>query len=441
MKTLKTIGNVCLVLLSVLAVMVCLLFAWYSLFVERTTTGINNIGDQLAVDVKREEDLTEEEKANFEERWFMQANCYSNKSNNGVQLQELQFNYFTGWDLTQNQYRSVGMQYLGDFKTYGEEFETEDEVNASVQKDFFYYNTTNGVDWNGENSLGSSVGTELNRNTRFKIKIDNRPFELQLTGQFREWIRKPTTSFGEWFGDTSLGQALGVKQYIDHYYDYGDVFESVFNVLESSSYGFGDYYVVLDLSKFFTVREYNVETKQVETDTVTDFFETYAVMKVHYSENGAKKASQSIFNIISCDPTYGEVNTEYWQAKARYNVNFNSSYLNKSLFDYRYSEEFGGYFVGLSMDVKNIFINMPKTKIFVYLDLTSDIGKNVIGLDFNAFENVTIDTLSIIGSCSNFYLLDNSLTNTSLNTLKRSSAVNLVFSNNVINSEYVEVIL
>ena len=115
MKVLKTIANCCLVFITVLAVCVIIAFVYYHYFVKDTTIGVNNINDQLAVDIKKDDELTPEQKDEFEERWFMEANYYSNDKNNGVQLQELKYNYFTGYNLTSDQYRSTGMQFLGDF--------------------------------------------------------------------------------------------------------------------------------------------------------------------------------------------------------------------------------------------------------------------------------------------------------------------------------------
>lgn len=121
MKALKTIANCCLVFITVLAVCVIIAFVYYHYFVKDTTIGVNNVNDQLAVDIKKDDELTDEEKDAYAERWFMEANYYSNDKNNGVQLQELKYNYFTGYGLTESEYRSTGMQFLGDFRTYTRE--------------------------------------------------------------------------------------------------------------------------------------------------------------------------------------------------------------------------------------------------------------------------------------------------------------------------------
>ena len=184
MKVLKTIGNYCVVFLCVVSVCVIIAFVYYHYFVKDMTIGVNNVNDQLAVDVVKDEDLTPEEKDEYEERWFMEASYYSNAKNNGVQLQELKYNYFTGYNLTSDQYRSTGMQYMGDFETYMNEVNSEQEAQQSVLGEFYYYDTTNGISWSGFKGQYGSIATTLNREQVFIIKIDNRPFSIQLTGQY-----------------------------------------------------------------------------------------------------------------------------------------------------------------------------------------------------------------------------------------------------------------
>ncbi|MGD9581335.1 MAG: hypothetical protein AB7V50_08170, partial [Vampirovibrionia bacterium] len=85
-----------------------------------------------------------------------------------------------------------------------------------------------------------------------------------------------------------------------------------------------------------------------------------------------------------------------------------------------------------------LFANMPRTKVNIQIDLAEDI----IGLDYNAFENFEIDTLTITSDTpKTLYLLDKALYNTSLNTLKRSANLTLNFATNSVNNAYTEVIL
>ncbi len=60
-----------MVFLTVISICVIIAFVYYHYFVKDTTIGINNINDQLAVDIVKDEDLTPEERNEFEERWFI----------------------------------------------------------------------------------------------------------------------------------------------------------------------------------------------------------------------------------------------------------------------------------------------------------------------------------------------------------------------------------
>lgn len=435
MKLIKTIANCCLVFIVVIAVCVIIAYVYYHFFVHDTTIGVNNINDQLGLDVVSSEELTEEQKDEYEERWFMQANYYSNAKNNGVELQELQYNYFTGYDLTVNQYRSTGMQFLGDFRTYSVDMYNENEVNERVLNEFYYYDTTNGITWSGFKGQYGSVSTVLNRNQQFIIKIDNRPFAIQLDGQYDVYGRL-------W------GFLWTVKQYTVMF-DYGDVFDAVFSAIKSNDKGYGDYYITLDLSQYFTIREYDSATGKFRADDVTDIIKNYAVLKFHYDENGARNSSQSIFGSIECNPKYDtnedKVDTTYWQERMTYTLMETSKLNGKDIFTYRYSEVYGGYFLALSMDCKKLFAGMPRAKVNIALDLQSEYLTskeiNIVGFDYNAFDGFEIDTLTLTGKQQTFYMLDNSLNNTELKTLRHSRDIVFEGLSNAINNEYNEVLI
>ena len=423
MKALKIIGNCCCVFLAFIAVLVSIVYGYYHFFVKDKTVGVNNVADQIGIDlIQKADDLTEEEINVFEERWFMEANYYSNDNENGIQLQELNFNYFTNYHISSNDYRSTGMQFLGDYKHHDVTVSSESERDNYVFKDFYYYDTTDGVSFNGYYGNNASVNVLLKRNTSFTIKIDNRAFEIQLD---KYWSKK----HGWWI--------FGYTEY--HYYTYSELFESVMNAIESNSAGYGDYYIVLDLSDFFTIREYDGNGK-LKTDDVTDIIKNYAVLKFHYDANGARNSTQSMFNCIACNPSYDtqddNIDTTYWQEKVVYCLKDNN-------FDYRYSDTYNGYFISLNMDNKKMFEEMPRAKVNVLIDLNStylhDNNLNIVGVDYNGFENVEIDTITIKGNNQTFYLLDNSLHNTQLKTLEHSSNIVLDISQTAINSEYVEV--
>ena len=175
MRALKVIGNCCFVFLAIISVCISLVYAYVHFFVKDTTVGTNYIDNQIAVDIVKKEDMTEEQINEYEERYFMEANFYSNAKNNGIALQELKFNYFTDYSLTESAYRSTGMQYLGDFKQSDLIIEetTHEEAQKYESSAFSYYDTTNGISWEG-----NKLRTQLNRESAFTIKIDNRAFQI-----------------------------------------------------------------------------------------------------------------------------------------------------------------------------------------------------------------------------------------------------------------------
>jgi len=435
MKAIKTIANCCLVFITVIAVCVIIAFVYYHYFVHDITTGTNYIDNQIGLDIKKADELTDEEKDEFEERYFMEANFYSNAKNNGIALQEMKLNYFTDYKLLSTSYRSTGMQFLGDFRTYTQEVHKESEANERVLSEFYYYDTTNGITWSGFKGQYGSVSTVLNRNQQFIIKIDNRPFALQLDGKYDTYGRL-------W------GFLWTVKQSTT-YFDYGDVFDAVFSAIKSNDKGYGDYYITLDLSQYFSIKEYDGNSGKFKDDNVTDIIKNYAVLKFHYDENGARNSSQSIFGSIECNSKYDtvedKIDTTYWQERMTYNLTETSKLNGTDLFAYRYSEVYDGYFLSLSMDGKKLFTDMPRAKVNITLDLQADYLAEkeikVVGLDYNAFDGLEIDTLTIKGKAQTLYLLEKSLNDTQLKTLKHSRGIVLDGLQGAINNEYYEVLI
>ena len=424
MKVLKIIGNCSFVFLAVIGLLVSIAFGYYHFFVHDITVGVNYVDNQIALDIVKSDDLTEEQKNEFEDRYFLEANFYSNAKNNGIALQELRLNYFTDYSLLSTTYRSTGMQYLGDLKqedlTLVET--TEEEANQNEPKGFSYYDTTNGVSWDG-----NKLRTQMNRESCFTIKIDNRPFQIQLNKTF-EWTTYKRQWYTLWIWNKPTTHVI--------MYNYLNVFADCMQAIRTNSAGYGDYYITVDLSEYFTIRELD-EKGKYKQDDVTDIIKNYSVLKFHYDENGARNSTQSIFKCIDCNPSYDvedkNIDTTYWQERMVYNLT------DKDL-DYRYSEVYDGYFVSLSVDMKTRFANMPRAKVNVNISTTFD-DKKIVGIDYNGFENFEIDTLTITGENQTFYVLDKGLYNTKIQTLKRSSGITLDFAANAINDEYVEVVL
>lgn len=420
MKTLKVLGNTCLIFLTVISVCISIAFGYYHFFVKDLVIGVNNIGNQNGIDIKKDEDLTEEEKNAYEDRYFLEVNYYSNHKENGIELQELKFNYFRTWALTSDVYRSTGMQYVGHYKCQGATFYNLDEMNNYVYPEFYYYDYTDGLNYSGYTGSQASLSSVLKRITTFTIKIDDKAYEIKLDKSYKKgfWI----------FGST-------------HYYDWGELFESAMQTVSSCDAGYRDYYLTVNLSDYFSIFEYNEDGK-FKADDVSDIIKNYAVMKIHYDENGAKNSSQSLFGSIQCNPSYDvkdkNIDTNYWQERMVYNL------IAKD-FTYRYSDVYKGYFASLDLDTKKMFAEMPRAKVNITLDLQSQYLKdnkiNIVGFDYNGLEDFEIDTLTITGESQTFYLLEKSLYNTKLQNLKHSNGITFDFGSNATNNEYKVVVL
>ena len=468
MKLIKTIANCCLVFITVIAICVIIAFVYYHYFVKDITIGVNNIDNQVGLDIQevlKTDTLTEEQKDELKDRYFLEVNYYSNDKNNGVQLQELKMNYFTTHRLISTDYRSTGMQYLGDYQglpldvwngdkkvTFGNPFGNNDRyygvddnamkiVNSYVDKSFNYYDYTNGISWNGVTNNNGSIATELNRTTQFIVKIDDRAFAVCLDKYFDRDVGDVRNIFG-------IGWKVG-DIYNRYYYTYGSLFQSCMQAVKTNSAGYGDYYITVDLSSLFSIREYDTQTGKYKYDDVTDIIKTYSVLKFHYDENGARNSTQSMFGIIDNSSKYDvseeKVDTAYWQERMTYNLDENSKLNGVDLFTYRYSEVYNGYFVSLSMDGKKLFANMPRAKVNVTIYLNSEYLQskeiNIVGLDYNAFDSVELDTLTIKGNNQTFYLLEKSLYDTQVKTIRHSNSVTLDGLSKATNNEYAEVTL
>ena len=160
---LKRFGEISCICLAAISVLITAFWGYYKIFNTDITIGVNNINDQLGLDIKKVDEMTPAELDAFSERWFMEANYYDNKNKNGIELQELNFNYFRDWTLISDVYRSTGMQYVGNFRSYEFTVKNQAEADRRVVPDFYYYDSTNGISYRGGKGEYGSTATVLNR--------------------------------------------------------------------------------------------------------------------------------------------------------------------------------------------------------------------------------------------------------------------------------------
>ena len=97
------------------------------------------------------------------------------------------------------------------------------------------------------------------------------------------------------------------------------------------------------------------------------------------------------------------------------------------------------------MDLKELFAELPKVKIFIDINLESqyliDNNINIVGIDYNAFEYCELDTFKIVGTSQTLHILDRAFFDTELKTFKYSNGLVLDISNTSFNNENMEVVV
>ena len=423
----KTIINLSCLTLAAVGLALTVGLGFFSIFYDKTTTGINYIDEQNALDFVSEfiDGNTTDNAVlqQFENRYFFEANLFDNAKDNGIMLQELQMNYFSSQNLMTADYYSSGMQYKDLTKPYVFNWNdiTGQDSNNYIRPEFNYYSITHGLAANWGHAQ-----TPLNRGTYYIVKIDGEPYRIKLQGSFQtKWDNT------KWYNPFSWGD----KGTITWNYGFGNVFEDIMRGIKSNNLGTGTHFAVLDLSRYFTVVEkFNPSNNKWEPQTA-DLVKNYVAIKFHYSNNGAVRSSQSLFGIINDDPRYDiddtRYDTTYWQERVKYTLTNND-------LSYRYSSVYDGYFVSLSQDMKTLFKTMPRAEVSIVLNLTYG-DKNIIGLDYDAFKNFRLKQLTINGQ-GDLFLFNDCLANTHIETVKHANNLVLLGIENA-GTTFLEVII
>lgn len=405
MDVAKKITNSLCVVLVILSLLVIGAHLYYKT-VKPTTSATINIGNQAPINLmEKTDELTQEQLEYYQNRVLFNFNVYDNTNNNGLEVQEMNLEFFTSFSLQDKDCRATGMQHIGELSepklAYGQ------SPNTYKSNDFVYYDTTYPISW-----VGNNIATQLTRDTKFIVKVDNRPYRIQLT-----YVEN--------------GGFLGIQR-IHH--SYSSVFWEAYQAVKSNNKGYGDWYITINLSKLFTIEAFNTETKQWERDLGADEVFAYSVLKMHYSPDGMQKASQSFFGAVDCNSKWSyrpEIEVDYWQERILYNYTINE-------LSCRYSEAYGGYFLYLNSTAKAMFANMPRARLVITIDIGND--NSILGLDYYAFADVDVDSLTILGS-GEFMLNAHSLTNTGLTQIILDKNITLQKQESCSNNELTEVYL
>jgi len=300
-----------IILLTVIVIAVIFLS-----FFSRTIT--LHVKDQIPVDfVESIDNLTPEQIEYYENRLMFTTNYYANEDDSGIMLREMKIDYFVDSDLTMENAKSVVMQYTGtDINKHivsSTAFNDTDYVcHYNPQKVIYYYDTT---DTNGDvvSWASGGVGTQLTRGASLIFKIDGKPYLFKLTG------KEPVFNLFGW-------------KPLYNYYQYGAIFKELMKATKNNTNG-GTCYLTLNLSKYFTVKEYVKTVNGTSTWEKTDIAKELlldAVVKVNYFERGAQTASDSFSGMINNDKDF-----DIRPITVNYHSNDNQNLLYTETYNYK----------------------------------------------------------------------------------------------------------
>lgn len=418
--TFAKFGKVTLWTLVTIAVIVDIFYIVYHFTKTTDTVGVNYIGSQISTEVvANSENSTDEELELLKSRTLFTFNLYDNANKNGIVLGEMQFNYFTSYNLSVEDYRSSGVQLVENLPFSLSPIKTGYNENSDSIHQLIEYDTTDGLSWNGKLNNNMTIATGLSRDKKYYVRIGDDAYQLQLTGTYT----------------TKEHVFLWIEKDVEYNYTYYDIFSLGLLACQTNSNGEGTCYINLDLSKYFTIKKFDKDSKQFIEGSYVDVLNTYAVVEINYSKNGATNKEQSLFKIIANNSSYGltktDIDTTYHDVALVYNI-------TESQMTSRYSEIYGGNFV--SIDIKKIteLSKMPSTQINLIIDL----DKDIVGVDYNGFQNLNINSVCFTSKTDKtIYILDKAFDNTSLKTLKRSKNITLDVRETAFSNEYEEVVV
>lgn len=320
-------------LFIILSTVICLI----CLAIDAWCIMVYTFGDRKEVSNTMEIDMLETADGSHREP-FIEVNYYSNKKQNGLEMFEIKLNCFI--DESQERLMSVGMQYIANtvegniawdtamkghydkhssygFLGLGHRIDYEVYFNTFLTGDnsYYEYQSTN----NYETVLGNTIN-KIKKTSRFKVTLGDEMFELGLK------FDTPDEDF--YLGYITYTSIATIDhneryKYVDQHLLAHDLYES----MQSAQYG-ENIYEIAKFANYFTYYQFDgdtyVQMKDVKNSKVRTDFENYYVIKVNKSEDGARIATDSMFNAIKGDSTFnlnGEhINQDYYYGRNIINV-------------------------------------------------------------------------------------------------------------------------
>lgn len=254
-----------------------------------------------------------------DEKWIINVEYYSNHSNNGVEMLDVKFNYYMSDEELKSDDPSVyskGIQIVGD-KEGSIQFEsklTNEKLywlniiqksyaykTYSIQQKTYYYDTQNGISYKSIDALDSKK--------MFQISIgENETAEnylMKFLGLSNDLVKEQDNfyNFNNFWTDYNIYENYDINHFLF----------KILGVCRSNSVGYGaDGYSTVDLSNIFAYQKMSngaytgewLTSERMMNDKIVKDFNNYFTIRIKTHENGATKASDSMFGMIEGKQDY-----------------------------------------------------------------------------------------------------------------------------------------
>lgn len=276
-----------------------------------------------------------------EKKYIFEVNYFSNDNNNGLEMFEIKINYFMDED--RESFYSQGLQFVGNTKDSTLKFVYNSDEDSEVETKFWsrsrWFGSYNSLSDGTVHNYASSddYQTTMGKFTPFGVDSS---FRITLTEEIEtdEGVTKRDDLYLLKFQgtDTAVEDAYKhattkVMWYTGDFYSYNDIYlmskelyESAKTMKRGTSHA-----TVVEFLNFFNFSKFDgstyVEMNKADTNKVKAEIASYFVIKFNISADGARQASDSVFNNVKGSPTFNltgdYTSDDYFIGKTIMNVN------------------------------------------------------------------------------------------------------------------------
>ena len=364
-------------------VILCTILCVIAVGIDIWCFAVYKYADEKTVSNTMELDIMEDANGK-EKKSFLEINYFSNKNKNGLEMLEIKYNYFV--DENQENFFSVGSQYVADnkessinWKLYWQGYYTTSYTSKylgflqertydsyygfETNNNCSYYEYQSGTDY--DFVIGNDINSLYGETSTFKVILGEDIYELKFKAQ---------TPIEQYYIGTRSIETYFSKD-INYQYYYVDHHFFAYKLLESlrKSTSIQNSYQILEIGEFFDYAKFDGSTyvgiTDLENEKVTTEFNNYYVCKLNIVDDGARIASDSMFNQIQGNNTFNLYPNDYIAEDYFYgktvikltNEDFKYTLLDNKRYEISLNEDIINKFSPFSKDiVLDVYIDVDK---------------------------------------------------------------------------------